>query len=102
LDKYEGKSDRKASSGEGSMGGGSAERADMEICVGFGASGTTNIVGDADSTSISTSHKLSVGVFRERRLAFLRLLFSADVDTMFSLTGDACGRIGGGSKGCGT
>ena len=102
MDKCEGKSDRKALSGEGSMGGGSTERADMEICVAFGASRMTNIVGDADSMSISTSHKLSVGVFHEHQLAFLRLLFSADVDTMFSLTGYACRRIGGRSKGCGT
>lgn len=102
LDKCEGKLDRKTSLGEGSMGGGATEGADMEISMRFGASGMTDVVGDADSASISMLHKLSVIVFHKCWFAFLQFLFSADIDAMFSLAGDACRRIGSGSKGCGT
>jgi len=84
------------------MGGGTTEGADMEISMRFGASGMTDVVGDADSMSISTSHKLSIIVFHECWFAFLQLLFYADIDMMFSLAGDACRRIGSGSKGHGT
>ena len=102
LDKCKGRLTRKALLGEGSMRGRSTEGTDMEVCMRFGASRTTDVVGDADSMSVSTLYELSISVFHECQLAFLQLLFSADIDAMFSLTRDACRGIGGGSKGCGT